>query len=110
MKRLKDRNTRRLIVLQGKKVGSSAVSLYFQENGIGLFRYAIYSNKRLGGAVKRNRIKRLFREILNVSKSRLQGFDLIIIPRTGITGMSAAEVRPYVVRLLLDNGILRDSL
>jgi ribonuclease P protein component len=82
------------------------MTLYFRENDMGVTRYAIYSNKRLGGAVTRNRIKRLFREILNLSKARLRACDLIIIPRTAVSEMDDAEVRPYVLNQLFDNGIL----
>jgi len=86
------------------------MTFYFKENDFGVLRYAIYGNRRLGGAVTRNRIKRLFREILNLSRLGLQGHDLIIIPRTGVLKMDGAEVRPYVLKQLLDNGILRGSL
>ena len=106
MERLKDKKVRQLLMLQGKKVTSRMMTLYFQDNGLGITRYAIYSNKRLGGAVTRNRIKRLFREILNVSKGRLRGCDLIIVPRTEVSGMNGAQVRPYVLQQLLENGIL----
>ena len=106
MERLRDKKIRKLLILHGKKVVSRFMTLYFMENDTGVARYAVYGSKRLGGAVQRNRVKRLFREILNLVKLRLRGCDLIIIPRTGVAGMQSDQVRPDVIRELLNNKIL----
>ena len=82
------------------------MTLFFLENGIGKARYAIYSSKRLGGAVSRNRIKRMFREILNYLRLRLRGYDFIIIPREGVKEMRRQEVDPLVEVQLLDVGVI----
>jgi len=106
VERLKDKKVRKQLILQGRKGVSRVMTLYFMENGMGVIRYAVYSSKHLGGAVVRNRIKRLFREILNRSKSRLGGFDLIMIPRAAVSRMDSSEIRSSVLRQLIDNGIL----
>ncbi len=69
-------------------------------------RYAVYSSRRLGGAVSRNRIKRTFREVLNSLKSHLQGYDLIIIPREGVKDVSSREVGLLVEEQFRNLGIM----
>ncbi len=80
--------------------------LYFKENSLGKPRYAIYTSKRLGGAVSRNRIKRIFRELLNRKKRELQGYDFIIIPREGAKDLKRQDLCPDVEKVLFDHGIL----
>ncbi len=69
-------------------------------------RYAIYGSKRLGGAVERNQIKRLFREFLNRTKSRLQSYDLIIIPRVAIKELSYPVASEQIESFFVNHGIL----
>jgi len=45
-------------------------------------------SKRLGGAVDRNRIKRVLREVLRAHRESLKGdVDLVLIARTPIVGL-----------------------
>jgi len=81
--------------------------LYFQENGIGIPRYAVYASKKLGSAVQRNRVKRVFREAIYVKKEALKGYDFIVIPREGSKALGVHEVISYVGKILLDNGMLK---
>jgi ribonuclease P protein component len=107
--RLKEKQVRQELFSKGKKKVSKIMTLFFMENNVGIARYAIYSSRRLGGAVARNRIKRTFREILNGSKSRLQGYDFIIIPREGVKGVSSKDMGPLVEQEFLNVGIMGKS-
>ncbi len=82
------------------------MTLYFDKNNTDRPRYAIYANKRLGGAVDRNRIKRIFREVLNQKKTGLGGHDFIIIPREGSIGLSFQDIRLQVETIFIETGIL----
>jgi len=74
-------------------------------NALGLSRYGFSVSRRLGGAVVRNRVKRVLREILR--QMPLQpGWDIIFIARSPAAEAGYAEVNKSVTGLLLKSGLL----
>jgi ribonuclease P protein component len=55
-------------------------------------RIGIVASKKLGGAVVRNRAKRLIREIFRTQTSPDRASDLVIIPKTAALQVVATEV------------------
>jgi len=53
-------------------------------NGAGRPRLGITVTRRVGGAVKRNRAKRLIREIFRRHKSELTSVDIVVNGRSGL--------------------------
>jgi ribonuclease P protein component len=54
-------------------------------NGLAYPRLGISASRRLGGAVVRNRWKRLLREAFRLARSELPaGIDLVVIPRPNV--------------------------
>ena len=63
------------------------------ENGLGYPRLGLSVSRKVGGAVVRNRWKRLLREAFRLRRHELPaGIDLVVIPRQ--------EVEPELARLL----------
>lgn len=58
-------------------------------------RLGIVASKKLGNAVRRNRAKRLIREIFrkNVPPSALGGVDIVVIPRTELFDATFASLQ-----------------
>jgi ribonuclease P protein component len=84
----------RLIYRQGRKIHSESFVMFGLENGRSHHRLGITVSRKVGGAVIRNRIKRLFREIFRRSAGEIPGhFDLVINAKAGSVGVSYFELR-----------------
>lgn len=81
LKRLLHKEEVKKVFSSGRKVISDSFILYFLRNSAGRSRYAIHARKKLGMAVERNRVKRIFRAALYQLRDLLYGYDIIIIPR-----------------------------
>lgn len=93
---------------RGRSWSSRTVVLSAVENGTGGNRYGFAAGKRIGGAVERNRAKRLLREAARVLHPRLrQGFDIVVIARNSVgPGTTAAEVASDLERVAERSGLL----
>ncbi len=69
-----------LVYSQGSSWVSNLVVLKVLPNGLTLSRYGFSVSKRVGKAVTRNRVKRLFREILRLTPLK-PGWDIVFIAR-----------------------------
>ena len=65
---------------QGTKIHGRLATLFVVPNDLTVGRLGIAASKKLGGAVQRNRAKRLIREVFRRNKVA-PGFDLVVVPR-----------------------------
>lgn len=77
----------------GTRIPGRYYTLFSKPNGLTVGRLGIAATKRLGGAVIRNRAKRLIREVFR-RNDIAPGFDLIVVPRRELlaTSLTSLEV------------------
>ena len=67
---------------EGRKISAAGALLVVAPNGLSWSRLGVIAAKRLGGAVGRNRVKRLFREAFRLFRGELPaGVDIVVVPR-----------------------------
>jgi ribonuclease P protein component len=64
----------------GVRVRGRYSTVFICPNALGIGRLGIAATRKLGGAVVRNRTKRLIREVFRRNKIT-QGLDIVIVPR-----------------------------
>jgi ribonuclease P protein component len=70
------------VYAQGRSFSNRYVVMYVLKNRTALRKAGFSVSKKMGCAVRRNRIKRLFREIYRLNDANLVGgVDLVFIPR-----------------------------
>ncbi|RME51856.1 MAG: ribonuclease P protein component [Deltaproteobacteria bacterium] len=74
---------------KGKRKSSPHFLLLFQRNDLGYNRLGITVSRRIGNAVRRNRLKRRIREFFRTHQARFpQGRDMNFIARKGAADLS----------------------
>jgi len=80
--RLKLRADYRRCIRSGGRAAGQYITLYLCKNDLGIIRLGAGTTRRLGNAVRRNRAKRLVREVFRLHKSELPpGVDLVALPK-----------------------------
>lgn len=102
LERIRKRKQYLIIYQQGRRSYSENFTTVVCQNQIGIKRLGITASKKVGGAVKRNRAKRLIREFFRLNKSSfLASHDFVIIVRRDISSLTYQDVFGELENLLI---------
>jgi ribonuclease P protein component len=74
-------------------VGSRNLALFGLPNDVGQCRLGITATRKVGGAVRRNRVKRVLREVYRRNRAALgEAVDVVVNAHPGIHERSYAEI------------------
>lgn len=97
--RLRRRSDINAVFDNGKSVRDRLATMIARPNDLPHTRTGVGISRRHGNAVRRNRIKRLCREAMRLSRNDLPaGWDFMILPRAGVKA-TLASLRKSVVTL-----------
>lgn len=91
----------------GTSLPHKALLLSISPNPRGHNRYGFVVSKQVGGAVTRNRVRRLLREaVRQVHPDVEAGFDVVIVARKGLVGQRHEEVLRIVSQMFRQAGLI----
>ncbi|MDR4498457.1 MAG: ribonuclease P protein component [Candidatus Scalindua sp.] len=100
--RLRKRTEFQKVFHEGKVFSNDQIIVYALLNSTRISRLGITAGRKFGNAVKRNRLKRIFREAYRLNKHVLnRGVDIIILPRTGFTDLTLKSIEDKFKELLM---------
>ena len=106
--RLSSPSAFRSVFSTGRSYAQGSVVLYVAKRptGSGPARAGLVVSRKVGGAVARNRAKRLLREALRLEGKQLpEGLDLVVVARPSVAGASYREIAGDLRELLNAAGL-----
>lgn len=92
---------------EGQRVSDSLATVYVRRTGLPVHRVGIAVGKRIGSAVKRNRLRRKAREAYRQLRAKPPaGTDLVIVPRSAAADAGFAAIQDSLRQLLVRAGLL----
>ena len=92
---------------KGRSTGDKYVVVFHIANGLPYTRKAFLASKKVGGAVARNRARRLMKESFRTMGCGVKpGKDILFIARSVIAEAGCEEVRDSLRRALSKSGLL----
>ena len=97
--RIRRRAEYQLIYDRGVKTHGRYLTLFTLSNSLPVGRLGIAATRKLGGAVERNRAKRLIREVFRRNKLA-PGFDIVVIPKRELLDASLTALESEFRQIL----------
>ena len=88
---IRHRSEFQAVYAKGSRVNGRYATLFTLPNSLAFGRLGIAATKKFGGAVDRNRAKRLIREVFRNNKIA-PGFDIVVVPRRELLKASLATL------------------
>ncbi|MDE2489674.1 MAG: ribonuclease P protein component [Elusimicrobia bacterium] len=107
--RLKDRRDFRLVFDEGRKTVGRWLILWHRRGPAGAApRLGLSVSAKVGGAVRRSRLKRLLRESFRLRRAELaEGLELVAYPRPGCPWRTRTDAETDLLELLRKAGHMR---
>ena len=87
----------------GKRYRTKHFTVIFKENGLGISRLGITVSKKIGNAVKRNKVKRHIREFFRTNKNKFPNdLDIVIIANKGADDLIYWKIQEELGEIILD--------
>jgi ribonuclease P protein component len=101
------KNTEFVATMKGKRLSIDGLSLFYRKNDGTNFRVGLSVGKKLGNAVKRNRLRRQIRScITKVLGDHAAGYDLVFVARQGLAVLAFDQVLKAVTRALQRSAVI----
>ncbi len=98
----------RTLYYRGKSQVHPALVTYVRKNRLGYPRAGITTGKKIGGAVQRNRCRRVIREAYRLLLPQISGgWDLVFVARARTLRYKSTDVRAVMEEQLRAAGVLR---
>ncbi len=99
--RLRNTNDVRKVYSEGRSWAHALLVLIARPNGLSLTRVGVAASRKLGGAVVRNRAKRMLREAArHLYPHMAPGWDIMLVARPPITRVQEPQVEEALILLL----------
>ncbi|MFD0674496.1 ribonuclease P protein component [Cohnella sp. GCM10027633] len=112
--RLRKREDFNVVYRYGRSFANSQFVVYWRKRGVdkatGTFRMGVSASSKLGGAVVRNRLRRMVKEIVRLNAGKLLvDMDLILIVRKPALSLPYKEMEGSILHVLRKAGLLIGS-
>ncbi|MBN1552303.1 ribonuclease P protein component, partial [bacterium] len=78
---------------KGRKLSGPLCTVHFLQNNLHIMRYGLTVTRYIGKAVKRNRIRRILREVMrSMAHSLKPGYDIVIVAKHQILKASFQDI------------------
>lgn len=112
--RLRKREDFNVVYRHGRSFANSQFVVYWRKRGsdkaTGTFRMGVSASSKLGGAVVRNRLRRMVKEIVRLNAGKvIADIDLILIVRKPALSLPYKEMEGSILHVLRKAGLLVGS-
>lgn len=98
---IKENREFRRLYYRGKSEATRYIVVYCSKNRLGRNRLGLTVSTKLGGAVVRNRIKRLLREAYRLHEAEFKtGYDFVVVARSRAAGAKCREIEKALLEAM----------